>query len=83
MIRNLWLIITNDHVFKEIPIWTVTIFNLRPIVKCLKIGCLLSLFQKKNWKENVKMLLQNNCTNEDVTNDLKERKKVHKTTLYG
>ena len=49
----------------------------------MKIGCLLSLFQKKNWKENVKMLLQNNCTNEDVTNDLKERKKVHKTTLYG
>ena len=33
------------------------------------------LFQKKNRTENVKMLLQNNCTNNGVTNGLKKERK--------
>ena len=45
-------------------------FNICPCVKCVKIGCLLSLF-KKNRTENVKMLLQNICINNGVTNGLK------------
>ena len=31
----------------------------------------VSLFQKKNRTENVKMLLENNCINNGVTNGLK------------
>ena len=34
----------------------------------MKIGYLLSLFQRKNRTENAKMLLQNNCVNNVVTN---------------
>ena len=41
-----------------------------PVLKKLDI----CLFQKKNRKENVKILLQNNCVNNGVTNGLKEKK---------
>ena len=34
----------------------------------------ICLFQKKNRTENVKILLQNNCVNNGVTNGLKEKK---------
>ena len=37
-------------------------------VKCMKTGCLLNLFQKKNRAENLKMLLQNNCINNSAAN---------------
>ena len=46
-------------------------YSICPGVKCLKIGCSLSLFEKKNRTENVKMFLQNNSINNDVTNVLK------------
>ena len=45
-----------------------------------------SLFQKKkkNRTENVKMLLQNNCINNGVTNGLKQQKQIAcETDLYG
>ena len=46
-------------------------YNICPRVKCVKIGCLLSLFQKKNKAKNLKMLLQNIYVNSSVTNGLK------------
>ena len=48
-------------------------YSTCPCLKCGKIGCLLSLFQKKNRTENVKMMLQNNCINNCVTNVLRQR----------
>ena len=41
------------------------------ICQCVKIGCLFRLFQKKDRRENMGMLLQNNCTNNGVTTGLK------------
>ena len=46
-------------------------YNIYPCVKCVKTGCLLNLFQKKYRIENLKILLQNNCINNSVTNALK------------
>ena len=40
--------------------------------------------KKKNRTENVKMLLQNNCINNGVTNGLKQQKQIAcETALYG
>ena len=50
---------------------------------CLKIGCWLSLFQKKNRTENLKTLFENNSINNSVTNGLNQKNvKKHKKQLY-
>ena len=48
--------------------------NICPYIRYVKIACLLSLFQKKNRTENVKMLLQSNYINNGVTNGVKQKK---------
>ena len=49
----------------------------------LNVWKLLSLFQKKNKTENVKMLLQSNCINNGATNGLKQKKgKKHVKQFY-
>ena len=55
-------------------------YNICLYVKCVKIVCLLSWFILKG---NVETLLQNNCINNGVTNDLKwkKQKKPCKTAL--
>ena len=51
-------------------------YNICRCVKYVKIGCLLSLFEKENRTENVKMLqFQNNCINNGVAYGLKQKKK--------
>ena len=73
MIRNLWLIVTTHCILKK-KIQCLNCnnsYNICPRVKCVKIGCLLSLFQKKNKAKNLKMLLQNIYVNSSVTNGLK------------
>ena len=60
MIRTLWLIMTTHR------IWTVTFLTIS--VNVLSVWKLdVCLFQT----ENLKMLLQNNCINNDVTSGLK------------
>ena len=52
---------------------------VRSLWKLLKV-----YFKKKNRTENVKMLLQNNCINNGVTNGLKQQKQIAcETALYG
>ena len=67
------------YVFKKhFNVWTVTILAISVHVlnvECVKIGCLLGLFQKKNRADNLKMLLQNNYINNSVTNGLDKRMK--------
>ena len=46
------------YIFKGVGVWTDNSDNIC-CVKCVNIGFSLSLFQKKNKTENVKMLLQN------------------------
>ena len=48
--------------------------NICPYIKYVKIAFLLSLFQRKNRTENVKMLLQSNYINNGVTHGLKQKK---------
>ena len=69
MIRSLWLIMVIYCIFlKKCQCLNCNnSYNICPCARCVKIGCLLSLFQKKNRTKNVKMLLQNNCINNGIT----------------
>ena len=81
MIRNLWLIMATYCLFVKCYCLNCNnSYNICLYVKCVKIGCLLSWFILKG---NVKTLLQNNCINSGVTNDLKwkKQKKTCKTAL--
>ena len=49
----------------------------------MKIGCLLSLFEKKNRIENVKMLLQNNTSNESLRHSKVLNKHPENHHSYG
>ena len=49
---------------KSFNIWTVTVLTITShVLNVGKLGCLLSLLQKKNRTENPKILLQKNCIN--------------------
>ena len=73
MKRNLWLLMTPHCILlKRFQCLNCgDPCNMCAYVKCEKTGCLLSLSQKTNRKENVKMLLQNDYINNGVTNGIK------------
>ena len=73
MIRNLWLLMTPHCILlKRFQCLNCSNpCNMCAYVKCEEIGCLFSLSQKTNRKENVKMLLQNDYINNGVTNGIK------------
>ena len=63
MIRNLWLTMANHYIFFKKCLNCNNSYDICPCVLCVKIECLLSLFQKKNRRENLKMSLQHYYTN--------------------
>ena len=64
MMRNLWLIMATHCIFLN----SNNSYNICPYVEHVKIRC---LFISKEKKTEQKMLLQNNCINNGVTNGLK------------
>ena len=95
MTKNLWVIMVINCIFlKKFQCFNCNNFNsICPFVNVWKLNVCQksvkidkSLFQKKkkNRTENVKMLLQNNCINNGVTNGLKQQKQIAcETALYG
>ena len=58
MIRNLWLTMANHYIFLKKCLNCNNSYDTCRCVLCVKIECLLSIFQKKNRRENLKMSLQ-------------------------